>query len=166
MDASRFTARSPRDSAPRPRAVAGLRPEPAGVARAAHPHPIPVPATASASTPRARAHAARSRRSNAAEIFRPFAWPGGIARERFPRSSCSSRRCPSTRGRIYEAWCPRVPVGRSQRHAPGREQFPFPVREASDGQRDAMACPAARCYRHCKLHAQWRINVPNTHSRP
>ena len=79
---------SPGDSAPRPRAVAGLRPEPAGWRSA----------SASASHPRAgdgeRVHAARPcprrcRRSNAPQIFGPFAWPG-IARERFPRSSCSS----------------------------------------------------------------------------
>ncbi|KAG2654116.1 hypothetical protein PVAP13_1NG481719, partial [Panicum virgatum] len=83
--------------------------------------PIPVPATASVSTPRARAHAAAVARTRLRYLVR---LPGQESRGRDFRGRRAPRRCPTTRGKIYEAWCSRVPVGRSQRHAPGRSSFP------------------------------------------
>ena len=106
---------SPGDSAPRPRAVAGLRPEPAGWRSA----------SASASHPRAgdgeRVHAAAVARTRLRYLVR---LPGQESRGSDFRGRRAPRRCPTTRGKIYEAWCSRVPVGRSQRHAPGRSSFP------------------------------------------
>ncbi|PVH66982.1 hypothetical protein PAHAL_1G399600 [Panicum hallii] len=102
----------------------------------------------------------RSRGSNAPQIFRPFAWPG-IARARFPQSSCSSL--------PYHPGLNLGGVFDSGRHRAGAVEQPSKINsiDASDGQRNATRWPVRQHVAIASANCMpWRINVPNTHSRP
>ncbi|PUZ77670.1 hypothetical protein GQ55_1G391700 [Panicum hallii var. hallii] len=143
-------------SAPRPRAVDPRRP-PTGTSEV------------SASPPRAGERAAPVARA-ARTRPRYFVRLGpGIARERFPQSSCSSLPYhPGLNlGGVFDLEF--LSAGRSGRHRAGAVEQPSKINsiDASDGQRNATRWPVRQHVAIASANCMpWRINVPNTHSRP